>query len=223
MNPVKACIFDLDGVIVDTAVYHYQAWRRLANDLGFDFSEQENEKLKGVGRMDSLNLILQWGGKDLSEEEKMALAAKKNDWYVESIQQMNGEEILEGVLPFLEELQQRGIRISLGSASKNAPVILKRVGLYDRFDAIIDGNHTTIGKPHPQVFLKGAEALGVEPSHCIVFEDAAKGIDAALRGGMYAVGIGNPAVLHRAHLVIPSFVGRSFDHILEALSTAKVA
>ena len=173
---IKACIFDLDGVLVDTAKYHYRAWRRLANELGFDFTEAQNEQLKGVSRMQSLDLILNWGVIDKTTREKQALAAQKNAWYVEFIARMTPAEVLDGVTAFLDELKSRGIKTALGSASKNAPAILKQTELARHFDAVIDGNKTTKSKPDPQVFLLGAEALGVAPSGAIVFEDAAKGI-----------------------------------------------
>ena len=219
MHAIRACIFDLDGVIVDTARYHFQAWRRMANELGFDFSEVQNEKLKGVSRVESLKLILQWGGVEKTAEEQAALAVQKNEWYQAFINEMTPDEILDGVLPFLAELEQKGIKIALGSASKNAPKILDQVGLTPRFEAIIDGNSTTRSKPDPEVFQLGAQALGVQPKECIVFEDAAKGIEAALNGGFYAVGIGAPEVLGEAHMVMPSFVGKSFDQIKAALQT----
>ncbi len=215
---IKACIFDLDGVIVDTAKYHFIAWRRMANELGVDFTEEENEQLKGVSRMGSLELILQWGGIQLSEAEKLAWAEKKNNWYREYILEMKPDEILEGVLPFLDELQERGIQLGLGSASKNAGTIIERVRLRDRFASIVDGTKTTKSKPDPEVFLKGAAELGRQPAECIVFEDAAKGIDAALNGGFYAVGIGSPENLGHAHLVIPNFIGHTLDSLLSGLN-----
>ncbi|MDX1942396.1 MAG: beta-phosphoglucomutase [Saprospiraceae bacterium] len=215
---IKACIFDLDGVIVDTAKYHFLAWRRLANELGFDFTEADNEKLKGVSRMGSLDLILQWGGLDLSEAEKLELADRKNDWYKEYLKDMSSDDILEGVMSFLQELKKRGIRIGLGSASKNAMMVVERIGLQDTFEVIIDGNKATKSKPDPQVFALGAEALGVAPEESIVFEDAESGIQAALNGGFYAVGIGSPENLGHAHLVIPNFIGKSFDDIVESIS-----
>lgn len=214
---IKACIFDLDGVIVDTAKYHFTAWRRMANSLGFDFSEEENEQLKGVSRMGSLNLILQWGGVTRTEEEKQVLATQKNEWYLELIQQMDEREILPGIVPLLDELAARNIGVALGSASKNAPTILDKVGLSPRFQAILDGNNVEKGKPDPEVFLKGAQALGVSPNECIVFEDAEKGIEAALRGGFHAIGIGEPGQLAKAHWVTSSFDGITLDLILEKL------
>lgn len=219
-HQIKACIFDLDGVIVDTAKYHFLAWRRLANELGFDFTAEQNEKLKGVSRMGSLELILQWGGIEFSEAEKHELSDRKNEWYKEYLQDMSAADILEGVLPFLTELQSRNIRIGLGSASKNALTVVERIGLKDVFETIIDGNKATISKPDPQVFAMGAAELSVSPQECIVFEDAASGVQAALNGGFYAVGIGSAEHLGHAHLVIPNFIGRSFDAIAHAVIKA---
>ncbi len=219
---VKACIFDLDGVIVDTARYHFTAWRRLANELGFDFSEAENEKLKGVSRRQSLNLILEWGGITIPEEEKTALTDRKNEWYVEHIRQMTADEILPGVVDFLNEVKWAGLRVGLGSASKNARTIITQVGLLEYFDAFVDG--TLIprgkGKPDPLTFQLGVEQLGVLSSECIVFEDAAKGVTAALNCGTYTVGIGSPEVLGHAHLVIPSFENYRLAEVMQLLETA---
>ncbi len=202
MNNISACIFDLDGVIVDTAVYHYKAWKRLANELGFDFSEEDNEKLKGVSRMRSLQLILQWGGVQKTEAEQEDLAAMKNEWYVEMINKMTPAEILPGAKEFLETCRNAGLKTALGSASKNSSTILKKVDLEHCFDDIIDGNHVNKPKPDPEVFLKGAEALGIQPGHCVVFEDAIAGVEAAHNGGMKAVGVGSPQVLAKADMVI---------------------
>lgn len=215
---IKACLFDLDGVIVDTAKYHFAAWRRMANELGFDFTHEDNEKLKGVSRMDSLALILQWGGVEKTHEEQLELAKRKNDWYVASIADMQADEILEGVPEFLEELKQRNIKIGLGSASKNAPRILDAVGLTPYFETIIDGSKTTKGKPDPQVFQLGAADLDVEPNETIVFEDAPKGVDAALAGGFYAVGIGTEANLGHAQYVMPGFAGINLDILKKKLA-----
>jgi len=214
---IKACIFDLDGVIVDTAKYHFIAWRRLANTLGFDFTEEENEKLKGVSRMESLELILQWGGVEKAEAEKEELAELKNGWYLEYILKMEPDEILEGVIPFLNHLEGQGIRLAVGSSSKNAMAILEQVGLANRFEAIIDGTKTSRTKPDPQVFSLAAEAMGLQPRECIVFEDAEKGIDAALAGGFFAVGVGSEANLGHAHFVLPNFIGFTLQGILDAI------
>jgi beta-phosphoglucomutase len=202
MSIIKACIFDLDGVIVDTAVYHYKAWRQLANELGFDISEEQNEKLKGVSRMHSLDLILQWGGVSKTAAEKEELADRKNKWYVEMISKMTPEEVLPGAKEFLQKCIDSGLKTALGSASKNSMTILKNTGITHFFNAVIDGNKVSKPKPDPEVFLKGAEELGVLPENCVVFEDAIAGIEAAHNGGMKAVGIGSPQVLTEADMVV---------------------
>jgi beta-phosphoglucomutase len=214
MSTALNCIFDLDGVLVDTAKYHYLAWKRLAKALGLDFSEQHNERLKGVSRMASLEILLEVGGiKGLSEEEKQTLAAKKNTWYVEYISKMTPDEILPGVLDFLQQLKAVHVKTALGSASRNAPLILERTGLARFFDAIIDGNTITKAKPDPEVFLLGAQALGAPADRCVVFEDAEAGIEAALRAGMKCVGVGNPDILHKAMVVIPGFEGVTWEEL----------
>lgn len=205
MFSLKACIFDLDGVIVDTAKYHYIAWKEIARELGFEFTEQHNERLKGVSRMRSLEILLEVGGIQLDEATKLKLAEKKNENYVSYILKMNEDEILPGVKRFLHELKDHGIKIAIGSASKNTPLILKRIGLSELFDAVIDGNKTSTAKPDPEVFLLGAKALGVNPQECIVFEDAEAGIEAAVAAGMKSVGVGNPKILNKANSVIPGF------------------
>ena len=218
---IKGCIFDLDGVIVDTAKYHFVAWRKLANDLGFDFTEKENEKLKGVSRVDSLNLILSWGGINFSDNIKKDLAAKKNDEYLSFIKKMTSDEILPGVVELLDEVKALGLKIALGSASKNAVTILKQVNLIDYFDTIIDGTSVTHGKPHPEGFLLAASQMEIDPRECIVFEDAEKGIQAALSGGMYCVGIGSEDDLGKAHLVVPNMAGRKFQDFKEGVLPSK--
>ena len=221
MNTIETCIFDLDGVICDTAKYHFRAWRRLANELGFDFTEEDNEKLKGVSRVESLNLILKWGGVVENDEEVKAIyAEKKNNWYLEYILRMTPEEILPGVKNFLDELKSKKVKIVLGSASKNSRTILDRIALTAYFDAIVDGNSTTKSKPDPEVFLIGAAAVGSKPNHCIVFEDAEKGVEAALAGGFYTVGVGHPDVLDEAHIVIPSFEYIEYLEVLDALNSS---
>ena len=202
MGKVKACLFDLDGVIVDTAKYHYIAWKELANEMGFDFTLADNERLKGVSRMTSLDILLSIGQIEKSEEEKLELATKKNENYLTYILKMGPEEILEGTKEFLELLKREGIKIALGSASKNAMTILERLELTSYFEAIIDGTKVSKAKPDPEVFLKGAEALGVAPEDCVVFEDAEAGVEAALAGGMKCIGIGKEDVLGKAHLVV---------------------
>ncbi len=202
---IKACLFDLDGVIVDTAKYHFIAWKEMAVVLGFDFTDKENELLKGVSRMRSLDILLGIGKISKTEEEKQALAEKKNQRYLEYVKQMNEEEILPGVTRFLDDLRSNGILIALGSASKNAPLILDRIHLKGKFDVVVDGNAVSEAKPNPEVFLRCAELLKVEPSVCLVFEDAQAGIEAALNGGMKVIGVGSSDNLSLADHYIPGF------------------
>ncbi|GAB7086917.1 beta-phosphoglucomutase [Marinifilum fragile] len=213
MGKISACIFDLDGVVVDTAKYHYIAWKSLANELGFDFTEEDNERLKGVSRMRSLDILLEIGGVELDEQTKLELADKKNKNYVEYILKMTPDEILPGVKDFFNELKAKEIKIALGSASKNAMTILNQLELTDYFDAVVDGTHVSNAKPDPEVFLKGAELLGVSPSECVVFEDAEAGVEAAINGNMNCVGIGSPDVLGKANIVVPGFVGFSMTQL----------
>ncbi len=198
---VKACLFDLDGVLVDTAVYHYDAWKRLSAMLGFDLGHEQNEQLKGISRMDSLEKILGWGGLQKSDTEKLELATLKNGWYVDMIGRMTEADVLPGAIDFLEELRRAGIKIGLGSASRNAGLILERTGLAGYIDEIVDGNVVGSSKPDPAVFLKGAELVNEANEHCVVFEDAVAGVEAARAAGMRVVGIGSPEVL-QADLVI---------------------
>jgi beta-phosphoglucomutase len=216
MNKIKACIFDLDGVIVDTAVYHYKAWKRLANELGFDFTEEQNEQLKGVSRMRSLELILGWGNVVKTEAEQLELATRKNNWYTEMINQMTPAEILPGAREFVQACRNAGYKTAIGSASKNTPTILQKLELLPLFNVVVDGNSVSIPKPNPEVFLKGAQQLGIEPSACVVFEDAVAGIEAAINGGMKAVGIGSPDMLTRASKVV-SGLDKMTMEILEEL------
>lgn len=202
MDRIDACIFDLDGVIVDTAKYHYRAWKRLANELGFDFTEEQNELLKGLSRTRSLEIILEIGRVQLSAAEQAVLAARKNEWYVEMIRHMQPDEVLPGAREFLESLREANVKTALGSASKNAGTILEKVGLAALFDVVVDGNAVTASKPDPEVFLRGAAGLHADPAYCVVFEDAVAGVQAAKAGGMKAVGIGDAAVLHTADMIV---------------------
>jgi beta-phosphoglucomutase len=201
---IQGAIFDLDGVLVDTAKYHYLAWKRLAAELGFDFSEQNNERLKGVSRMRSLEILLETGNYKMNNAEKEAAAAKKNNWYVEYLGTLDESALLPGSREFLELLKGEGIKTALGSASKNAPLILERLGIGKLFNAIIDGNAVSRAKPDPEVFLKGAEALGLSPQVCVVFEDALAGIEAARAGGMRVIAVGRPDLLPGADRYISS-------------------
>ena len=197
----KAFLFDLDGVIVDTAKYHYLAWRNLANSLGFDFTEEQNEHLKGVSRVKSLEILLEIGNVNLPEDKKKALLDEKNNEYLEYVNKMTPDEILPGVLTVLDFLDKKGVKYALGSASKNASLILEKVGLLDRFCALVDGNDVSKAKPDPEVFLIGASKLKTDPENCIVVEDAIAGVQAANKAKMLSIGIGNREVLNEANYV----------------------
>lgn len=193
---MKGAIFDLDGVIVDTAKYHFYAWRELANELGFEFTAKDNERQKGVSRMQSLEVLLEVGGiTGLSDQEKENLASKKNARYIEMLDRLDKSELLEGAEAYLKKLRSEGVRISLGSASKNAPFILEKLGITDLFDAIVDGNDVAKAKPAPDVFLRAAEVLGLDPADCCVFEDSQAGIDAARAAGCSIIAIDINGVL----------------------------
>ncbi|HHT68106.1 MAG TPA: beta-phosphoglucomutase [Firmicutes bacterium] len=215
---LQLAIFDLDGVIVDTAKYHYLAWMRLGDEIGIEFTKQDNERLKGVSRMRSLDILLEIGQQERTALEKEQLASKKNGWYVDYINQMDASEILPGVLPFLDELRGEGIKVALGSASKNARTILDRVGLTDYFHAIVDGNLVSKAKPDPEVFTLGASLLNIEPRHAVVFEDAQAGIEAALRANMMTIGVGDPHTLKDAHYVIPGFANFTLSDLHRVLA-----
>jgi beta-phosphoglucomutase len=199
---IKACIFDLDGVIVDTAHYHFVAWQRLAKELGITFTEKENERLKGVSRMRSLEIILEIGGIELSEEEKEKLALRKNGWFVEYINAIKPEEVFSGVPELLQSIRSKGIKVGLASSSKNADTVLRLLGIGNMFDAIVDGTMIVNTKPDPEIFLLAARKLGVVPSDCVVFEDAEAGVEAAIAAGMKCVGVGLPGQLSTANEVV---------------------
>ncbi|WP_191858749.1 beta-phosphoglucomutase [Hanstruepera ponticola] len=201
----KGFIFDLDGVIVDTAKYHFLAWQKLAKSIDVDFTEAENEQLKGVSRVKSLEKILEWGNKSISEDEFMKLMALKNNDYLSYINEMDENEILPDVSRVLNFLIDANQGISLGSASKNARTILKKVNLYNSFEAIVDGNDVIKGKPNPEVFLKAAKALNISPDDCIVFEDSVAGIQAANAANMISIGVGEKDVLNQANYVFKDF------------------
>ncbi len=207
---VKAIIFDLDGVIVDTAVFHYQAWKRLANEYGFDLTLEQNERLKGISRFESLDILLSIGGIEIqSQEEKNELASKKNNWYRENILKMTPADILPGVKNFLIDLKNTEYKIAIGSSSKNAGTILEKIGFDNFFDSVVDGTKITNSKPDPEVFLKASEELDIAPENCLVFEDAAAGIEAAKKAGMLAIGVGKYENLSNADKVIANFSNMS--------------
>ena len=202
MMHTAACIFDLDGVIVDTARYHFLAWKRLTDQIGIHFTEEDNERLKGVSRMASLEIILGIGNRKADERQKQEYAALKNSWYIDYISKMTPDEVLPGCLSFIRELRNANIRVAIGSASKNTPMILERVGIRELFDAIADGNNVTEAKPNPEVFIKAAEMVGINPGKCVVFEDAVAGVQAALNAGMMCIGVGSSKILIKAHFVV---------------------
>ncbi len=211
----KACLFDLDGVLVDTAIYHFQAWKNLGKQFGYELTEEQNEQLKGVSRVESLNKILDWANYSATQEQKSAWLIEKNEDYLRLISNMNPSEILPGVLDFLQQIKDLGYKIALGSASKNAEIILEKTGLMPWFDLIIDGNKVSKSKPDPEVFLKGAEGLGLSPETCIVFEDAQAGVEAAKAGNMKAIGIGEAETLSLADKIIPNFIGVKAAELLQ--------
>ncbi|WP_052184295.1 beta-phosphoglucomutase [Psychroserpens sp. Hel_I_66] len=214
----KGFIFDLDGVIVDTAKYHFLAWKKLANGVGVDFTEIQNEQLKGVSRQKSLEKILEWGNKTLSEEEFTKLMALKNEDYLSYVEHMKEDEILVDVPKVLNYLISKKHPIALGSASKNATAILDKVNLLQKFDAIVDGNGVKKGKPNPEVFLNAAKLLNVNPNECIVFEDAKAGIEAANAANMISIGIGEKSVLSDADYVFKDFTEISLEFIDDIIS-----
>ena len=198
---IKACIFDLDGVIVDTAHYHYLAWKRLADELGHHLTEEENERLKGVSRMQSLDIVLQLAGISLNTAHREILANKKNSWFNEYVQQMTPQEIFPGVHKLIESLKSQGVKVGLASSSKNARTVVQLLGIQHEFDTIVDGNMIHNTKPDPEIFLMTARNLGVAPADCVVIEDAEAGVEAARIAGMKCIGIGSADVLQKANMV----------------------
>lgn len=201
----KAFIFDLDGVIVDTAKYHYLAWQKIANQLGIEFTPEHNEELKGVSRVRSLDLILELGKIEASQENKDKWLVQKNEDYLSYLVDMDESEILSGVVPVLKFLKDHNQLIALGSASKNARPILEKTGIIGYFDAIVDGNDVTNAKPDPEVFLRAARLLNITPESSIVFEDSVAGVQAANIAHMTSIGIGEAKILHQAKFIFPDF------------------
>ncbi|ARN78762.1 beta-phosphoglucomutase [Nonlabens spongiae] len=217
----KGFIFDLDGVIVDTAKFHFVAWQRLAKSIGIDFNHEQNEQLKGVSRVNSLKKILAWGNATLSEEEFNSKMAQKNEEYLALVDTLTTDDILPGVHDFLLELREMGQPIALGSASKNARPILKKLGISDLFDTIVDGTNVTKAKPDPEVFTTAADQLGVAHKYCVVFEDSIAGVQAANAAGMISIGLGEQDVLHEADSVYSSFTEMPENYITELLMKKK--
>lgn len=200
----KAVIFDLDGVLCDTAKYHYEAWNELAQKLGFVFTINDNERLKGVSRMQSLEILLEIGNIKIDDEQKEKYAEEKNKRYVEFISKMPETDLFSGVREFINFLKSKGIKSAIGSASKNTPIILDRLKIADLFDVISDGNSITNAKPDPEVFINAANLLNVKYEDCVVIEDSVAGIEAANNCGMFSIGIGNARVLSSANAVFAS-------------------
>ena len=211
----KGFIFDLDGVIVDTAKYHYLAWKHLADELGIPFTEAQNEQFKGVSRKRCLEILLEWGNLQVSQDQFNAWLAEKNEDYLEYIDSMTEEEVLPGVPEVLNFLRAHQVPMGLGSASKNARPILKKVGLIPYFKTIVDGTQVTKAKPDPEVFLIAARDLGLPPANCIVFEDAIAGIEAANSAGMISVGIGDKDTLSAARFNFKDFTEIELNFIKE--------
>ncbi len=187
---IKAVIFDLDGVLVSTDDCHYEAWLQMAREEGIPFDKEINKRLRGVSRMDCLDIILEKSARVYTEQEKLALAERKNSYYMEKIGRLTSENILPGAKETVLALKENGIKVAVGSASKNTPAILKRLALDTLFDAVADGNGIKRGKPDPEVFLLAAKKMGVEPEGCLVVEDADSGVEAAVNGNMKALGVG---------------------------------
>ena len=205
MSNTKAFIFDLDGVIVDTAKYHFLAWKKIADQLGIKFTHEHNELLKGVSRVRSLDIILELGKVTASQENKEQWLLQKNEDYLSYLVNINESEILPGVFPVLQFLKAQGQPIALGSASKNARPILEKTGIMSYFDAIVDGNDVTNAKPDPEVFLMAAKLLHIAPKDSIVFEDSVAGVQAANIATMTSIGIGEASTLHEAKYIYKDF------------------
>ncbi|MCK5219031.1 beta-phosphoglucomutase [bacterium] len=195
----QGVIFDLDGVIVDSAVFHYRAWKKLADELGISFNEQANEKLRGIPRRESLLALM---GFNPGEDKILEYMDRKNTYYLEMVETIKTGDMLPGVDNLLVELKSGGFKLALASSSKNARLVLGKLGITTVFDAIVDGNETTKGKPDPELFLKAAHELGVLPSSCLVVEDAESGIAAGIAAGMHTIGVGNPQALARAECIV---------------------
>jgi len=211
MNKIKGLIFDLDGVLVTTEHNHFIAWKNTAEILGIPFNEEDNEQLKGISRVDSLKKILEMGAKTISEDYFNELLIKKNEFYLNSIENLNQTNLLPGVLNLLIKAQEFGLKCAVGSSSKNARYILSKLEIETYFSVIVDGNDVTYPKPHPEVFLKGAELMGFNPAQCIVFEDAQSGVQAAKAGGFIAIGVGNPALMEFVDSYLPNLIEFSLE------------
>lgn len=217
----KAIIFDLDGVITDTAELHFVAWRKLANDIGIEIDRQFNESLKGIGRMESLEKILALDPQkqSISSEEKEKLANQKNEYYKSLLQSLSPKDILPGIPSLIDEIKQHEIKIGLGSASKNATLVLEKLELINEFDYIVDASKVKNGKPHPETFITAADYFGVPYHLCIGIEDAPSGVDALKSAGMFAVGVGQSPQLSHADFLVDSTDNLSFEEVIAAYQT----
>ena len=214
---IKGLIFDLDGVIADTAHLHYKAWCKIGQQWGFNLSITQNEELKGISRKDSLIKIANWAGKNFSEAELEDFAKKKNEKYLKFCENMGAGDLLPGVYDFINACGKKGLKLAVGSASKNAKMILQKLGVVDLFSIIVDGNMVEKSKPDPEVFLKGAEILNIKPNSCVVFEDSQVGIQAAINAGMFSVGVGQKHLESCNHM-IENFNGLSPEKLIAKLS-----
>lgn len=210
----EAVIFDLDGVIVSTDEYHYLGWKKLADDEGIYFDKKINERQRGVSRMESLEVLLEKSTKTYTEEQKAEMAERKNNYYKEFLKNLSPNDILPGVMKFTSALKEKGIKIAIGSSSKNTPAILKNIGLDTYFDAVADGNQITHSKPNPEVFLLAAKLVNVAPEKCLVVEDADAGIEAAIKGGMKAMGVGTAAANKQADYSFADLLVANVEDIL---------
>lgn len=215
---LEGCIFDLDGVIVDTARFHFLSWNKLARNLGFEITEEDNEQLKGISRADSLDIVLKLGNYTLPQKEKLKCLISKNEYYLEYVQRLSPRDIMLGVQELLIELNEAKYKIALGSASKNARGIIDRLELTKYFHAIVDGTDVAESKPNPEVFLRGAALIHIDPSKIVIFEDAQKGIGAAHAIGSKVVGVGDPKSLSEADINIPNFKKYKLANLLDDLS-----
>lgn len=211
---IQGVIFDLDGVIVSTDDCHYEAWKQMADEEGIYFNRQINERLRGVSRMASLDIILERASRSYTDQEKQEMAQRKNNYYVQLIGRLTADDILPGAMETLNLLKSRGIRVAIGSSSKNTPIILKQIGLDSFFDAVADGNAITHSKPHPEVFLLGARLLGLDPESCMVVEDADAGVEAALAGNMRVLGVGSASHNPKATFAAQDLAHADWDSIL---------
>jgi kojibiose phosphorylase len=216
---IRGVIFDLDGVLTETAEYHYRGWQRLADEEGIPFDRQANEAMRGLSRRDSLLHLL--GGRPRTEEQIEEMMERKNRYYLESIKDISSADLLPGALELLDELRSAGIKVAIGSASKNAQEVIQRLGIADRVDSISDGYSVTRSKPAPDLFLHAAAQVGLAPEHCVVVEDAGSGVEAALAAGMRAVGLGPVERVGAADVVLPSLEGVHWPELLAKLSQSR--